>query len=108
VSAKKHRDARAAVYHEAKRRNLWKRGEELLYAKWYRKLLAFISPATRKRYSDAIGAWYKRNLKAAGRRAYEQMHDADQKEFRRVQRTASKRYSEEQVKEYIRKHAEGR
>jgi hypothetical protein len=69
--------ARGIANAEAKKRGLWKQGETQVFAKWTRRLLIWLFPKKRQRYIDAIGRWYKSNLKRWSKMAYGQIHDKD-------------------------------
>jgi len=71
--------ARGIASQEAKRRNLWKQGESEIFAKWTRRLLVWLFPKKRQRYIDAVGRWYKSNLKHWSKLAYQSVHDRDAK-----------------------------
>lgn len=90
MSAKMHKKARAYAYTEASRRNLWAKGTASFYGKWWRKLMAWLFPKTRKRYTDAIGRWYKATLKAWSHAIAESFHDPDRDEFIRARRRIAK------------------
>lgn len=86
MSGRQSKVARSAANREAIRRGLWKQGEKDVYSKWWRKILAKVFPKIRKRYTDAIGRWYKRILKSFAKQAYAAIHDRDLQELRRVQK----------------------
>lgn len=71
MSGKQSRRARALAHAEAERSGIWKKDEASVFAKWWRRLLAFLFPRLRRRYLDAVGRWYKRTLKAWQKIAYE-------------------------------------
>lgn len=97
MSSKKHRLARQAAYHEALKQRVWNKGETEVFAKWWRRLLARVSPKTRKRYADMIGRWYKRVLKSWAKRAYELDHDRDMKAFIAARRKLARIARREQM-----------
>ena len=77
MSARQIKRARAYAYKEAERQGLWKKCEEGIYAKWYRRLAAKLFPKFRNRYTDAIGRWYKATLKRWSKEAYASIHDRE-------------------------------
>jgi hypothetical protein len=97
MSSKKHRLARQAAYHEALKQRVWNKGETEVFAKWWRRLLAWVFPKTRKRYADMIGRWYKRVLKSWAKRAYELDHDRDMKAFIAARRKLARIARREQM-----------
>lgn len=90
MNGKQARRARAYASNEAKRRGLWKQGEDSVYAKWWKKLLAWLSPKYKKRNADLIGLWYKRTLKHWSRDVYNAMHDPDFEAMRRARKKIAK------------------
>ena len=76
--------ARGIANQEAKRRGLWKQGEKDVFAKWTRRLLVWLFPKKRQRYIDAVGRWYKSNLKHWSKQVYQQIHDRDAIAFARA------------------------
>lgn len=95
MSGKQAKRARAAAHAEAERIGLWKKGERMAFEKWWRRLLARLFPQYRKRWIDAVGRWYKRNLKGFAKQAYAFVHDRDAQAFARAQaRSARKRQAE--------------
>lgn len=95
MNCRQAKKARAIANREAKRQNLWKRGIDSILSKWWRKLLAKWFPSFQKKYSNAVGSWYKRQLKTWARQAYAFSHDSDQLAFqaakRKVDRMMKKR-----------------
>jgi len=69
--------ARGLANQEAKKRGLWKQGEKQVFTKWTRRLLVWLFPKKRQRYIDAVGRWYKSNLKSFSRQIYASVHDKD-------------------------------
>jgi len=90
VNQKQAKRARGIAQSEANRRGLWKKGESDVYAKWWRKLLAWFFLKFRKRYAGWVGRWYKSTLKRWSRLAYASVHDPDVREFERVRNKISR------------------
>jgi hypothetical protein len=84
MNTKQAKRTRAYAYKEAERQGLWKKGEEGVYTKWYRRILARFFPKLRKKYADAIGRWYKSTLKRWSKEAYASIHDRDAQAFARA------------------------
>jgi hypothetical protein len=98
VNGKQCREARAKAYEEAGRRKLWKKGEEGVYAKWWRKLLARIFPKLRKKYTDAIGRWYKATLKIWAKNIRASLHDRELAKILRVRNQLERKRRIERIK----------
>lgn len=90
MSGRQSRHARAVAHAEAERQELWKRGEAGIFAAWWRRLMAWISPKLRRFYLDAVGRWYRRNLKRWSKLAYAQAHDPDVVAMQRAARRIAK------------------
>jgi len=108
LNGKQARAARRYAYREAVSRGLWKKGEQYVYSKFWRRLLAGIFPKTRKRYTDAIGRWYRRTLKAWSRQIYREAKDRDRMEFERLRRRMAKRREKKRIAARIAAAAGGR
>lgn len=77
MNSRQSKIARGLANAEAKRRGLWKQGESQVFAKWTRRLLVWLFPKKRQRYIDAVGRWYKANLKHWAKQAYAAIHERD-------------------------------
>ena len=97
MNGKQARIARRYAYREAVSRGLWKKGEASVYAKLWRRFIAWISPKARKRYTDAIGRWYRRTLKHWSHEIYAQAKDRDRIEFERLRRRLAKRREKKRI-----------
>ena len=63
MSARQHRAARRIAYAEAKRSNLWAKGEDEVKSKWWRRLLWLVWRPFRRLWTGRIARWYRLNLK---------------------------------------------
>ena len=83
--------ARGIANQEAKKRGLWKQGESQVFAKWTRRILVWLFPKKRKGYIDAVGRWYKSNLKHWSKQVYASVHDKDAIAFARAREKVLRR-----------------
>jgi len=90
--------ARALAMQEARKRNLWKKGKDQVYAKWYRRLLAKLFPKLRAKWDAWIGKWYKYNVKRWAKSIRASIHDQELQSFLRIQ-ARNKRKEERKKRE---------
>jgi len=92
MSERKYRLARQEAYKEAVRQKLWDKGMKEFYSRLWRRIISWLFPKTKKRYSDFVGRWYKRTLKIWAKSVYEYQHDPDVREFERARRKVNRKY----------------
>jgi hypothetical protein len=90
MNGKQARRCRAIANAEAVRSGLWKKGDDSVKGKWYRRLLARLFPSIRRKYSDWVGRWYKRTLKLWAHRVYASAHDPEYAAFLRSKKRVDK------------------
>lgn len=83
-----HKRARAAVYEAATRDKWWQKGQDSLGRA--RRFWASIFPFLRRRYNDAIGRWYKANIKQSKRNLVADFRDGTLAEHERIKRKAAR------------------
>lgn len=101
MSNRQQRTARALAYKAATNQALWQKGKaEFLGSKWYYPLKYRLSRKFRAQVDQAIGAWYKLNLKNMADQEIDQIHDPAYKEMARAQRKIRKIDRKRQAREY--------
>jgi hypothetical protein len=85
VNAKQCKRARGIAMQEARKRNLWAKGEDQVYAKWWCRLLARFFPKLRAKWDAWIGKWYKYNVKLWAKSIRASVHDQELRSFLLVQ-----------------------
>jgi hypothetical protein len=74
MNGKQAKRCRVAAWQYADSHGLWHKGESQVFTGlrgFFRKLFR------RQKWTDAIGRWYKSNLKSLSRQAYAYIHDRD-------------------------------
>jgi hypothetical protein len=86
-----HKRCRAVAMQEARRRNLWKQGEDAVYQKWYRRIFVRFFPSLRKKYNSWIGRWYRKCVKFMAKQARASVHDPVIQQYLRLRRKNEKK-----------------
>lgn len=87
---------------EARKRDLWGKGKEQVYAKWWRRLIGKFFPKFRAKWDGWIGRWYKSNVKRWAKQVRASIHDQEWLDFQRVHaKLERKRARERQQKAAI-------
>lgn len=86
MSARQDKRARSIAMREARRQKIWDKCKTAFLSKWWRKFLAKHFPKYAKKIDNAVGRWFKRQLKTWTKQVKRSVHDPDIKAFAAAKR----------------------